>query len=70
DNWGGRSDSYEDVEYEEVADTAYPEPKYVADENVTNDAWADDDNPTPYRAPEVNIPERKRVVEYEEETDY
>ncbi|HEY9642136.1 MAG TPA: PRC-barrel domain-containing protein [Coleofasciculaceae cyanobacterium] len=70
DNWGGRGDDYEDVEYEEVADATYPEPKYAVDENVTNDAWADDDNPTPYRAPEVNIPERKRVVEYEEETDY
>jgi sporulation protein YlmC with PRC-barrel domain len=66
DNWGGadRNADYEEVEYEEV------QAEYAADEDVTADAWADDDNPKPYRAPQVNIPERKRVVEYEEETDY
>ncbi|MBD3883793.1 PRC-barrel domain-containing protein [Phormidium tenue FACHB-886] len=68
-NWNDRSD-YEDVEYEEIPEPAYVEPKYAADEEVTQDAWADDDNPKPYRAPQVNLPERKRVVEYEEETDY
>jgi sporulation protein YlmC with PRC-barrel domain len=70
DNWGGRGDDYEDVEYEEVADASYTEAAYTPDEDVTKDAWADDDNPKPYRASQVNIPERKRVVEYEEETDY
>jgi sporulation protein YlmC with PRC-barrel domain len=40
------------------------------DDEVTNDVWEDDENPQPYRAPEINIPERKRVVEYEEESDY
>ena len=44
-------------------------PNILADEQVTQDAWADDENPKPYRAPEVNLPERKRVVEYEEESD-
>lgn len=68
DNWGGRND-YEDVEYEEIASAASVDVK-AKDEDVTADAWADDENPKPYRAPEVNIPERKRVVEYEEETDY
>ncbi|NJO79060.1 MAG: PRC-barrel domain containing protein [Cyanobacteria bacterium RM1_2_2] len=62
-NWGGDSDNYETVPYEEVK-------VEYADEDVTKDAWADDENPKPYRAPQVNIPERKRVVEYEEETDY
>jgi hypothetical protein len=68
-NWGDRSDDYDDVEYEEIPEPAYVEPQYVADEQITQDAWADDENPQPYRAPEVNLPERKRVVEYEEETD-
>ncbi|MGG6298270.1 PRC-barrel domain-containing protein [Leptolyngbya sp. AN02str] len=43
-----------DVEYEDA---------------LEDDVWEDDDNPEPYRAPQVNIPERQRVVEYEEE-DY
>jgi sporulation protein YlmC with PRC-barrel domain len=65
-NWGDADDKYDDVPYEEV-----PEAEFVAvDEDVTKDAWEDDENPKPYRAPQVNIPERKRVVEYEEETDY
>lgn len=62
-NWSG-GDDYETVPYEEVKQVEY------GDEDVTTDAWADDENPKPYRAPQVNIPERKRVVEYEEETDY
>jgi sporulation protein YlmC with PRC-barrel domain len=69
DNWGGESADYEEVEYEEVRDE-YPVDYVATDEDVTKDAWEDDENPKPYRAPQVNIPERKRVVEYEEETDY
>jgi hypothetical protein len=42
--------------------------KPSADEG--GDPWEDDENPKPYEAPEINLPERKRVVEYEEETDY
>jgi sporulation protein YlmC with PRC-barrel domain len=61
-NWN--DEPYEAVPYEPVAEAELP------DEDVTKDAWEDDENPKPYRAPQVNIPERKRVVEYEEETDY
>jgi sporulation protein YlmC with PRC-barrel domain len=72
DNWSDREEEYEEVDYVE------PEPRqerrqmqYAAEyEDVTDDAWADDENPKPYRPPQVNIPERKKVVEYEEETDY
>lgn len=60
-NWS--SDEVETVPYVEVK-------AEYGDADVTTDAWADDENPKPYRAPQVNIPERKRVVEYEEETDY
>jgi len=51
-------------------DDEIPQAEILSDEDVTKDAWEDDENPKPYRAPQVNIPERKRVVEYEEETDY
>jgi sporulation protein YlmC with PRC-barrel domain len=67
-NW----DDAQDVEYEEIpVEPVVEEKKYaVADEDPSSDPWEDDDNPKPYRAPQVNLPERKRVVEYEEETDY
>jgi sporulation protein YlmC with PRC-barrel domain len=68
-NWGNDEPDY-DVEYEEVRDDRRQVEHAEADEDVTKDAWEDDENPQPYRAPQVNIPERKRVVEYEEETDY
>lgn len=64
----------QDVDYEEVpvAEPLQRQVEYAAqeDEAATADPWEDDENPKPYRAPQVNIPERKRVVEYEEETDY
>ncbi len=64
-NWSDE-DRYEEVPYEDVRSVEFA----GADDDVTKDAWEDDENPKPYRAPQVNIPERKRVVEYEEETDY
>lgn len=59
-NWN--DDQYAEVPYQQFTE--------VSDEDMTKDAWEDDENPKPYRGPQVNIPERKRVVEYEEETDY
>ena len=48
-----------------------PTPSYEAVyEDDLDDVWEDDENPQPYRAPQVNIPERSKVVEYEEDTDY
>ncbi|MEB3359555.1 MAG: PRC-barrel domain-containing protein [Synechococcales bacterium] len=79
DNWGGepavQEAAYiEEATYEEVTPAPQPEPQYEGtqyeDYDVTGDAWADDDNPTPYRPQKLNIPEKKRVVEYEEEADY
>jgi sporulation protein YlmC with PRC-barrel domain len=46
-----------------------PEPQYV-EEDVTRDAWGEDENPQPYAPPKLNIPQREQVAEYEEETDY
>ncbi|WNZ21826.1 PRC-barrel domain-containing protein [Leptolyngbya sp. NK1-12] len=70
-NWGSDEPKYNEAKYEDVPYEEIPEADFVTvDEDVTKDAWEDDENPKPYRAPQVNIPERKRVVEYEEETDY
>lgn len=71
----GNWDDAQDVEYEEISmEQISAEPRKVEyampEEEGTKDPWEDDENPKPYRAPQVNIPERKRVVEYEEETDY
>lgn len=52
--------------------TASPEPAadYDADfKEVTEDIWTDDE-PEPYKAPPINIPQKKKVTEYEEELDY
>lgn len=43
---------------------------YDADyREVTEDIWSED-QPEPYEAPPVNIPQKKKVTEYEEELDY
>ena len=47
-----------------------PPVDYDADaKDVTGDIWTDDE-PEPYNAPPVNIPQKKKVTEYEEELDY
>lgn len=65
--------------YREVAfeDDSWPEQRsepapvnYDPDvKEVTEDIWTDDE-PEPYDAPPVNIPQKKKVTEYEEELDY
>lgn len=66
-NWSDRPE--EKVAYAEPEPPRAREMKVDYDD-VVEDAWADDENPQPYRGPQINIPERKKVVEYEEETDY
>lgn len=68
-----------EVAYREApltTDNWTPEPsqatsgQYEADtREVTEDIWTDDE-PEPYKAPPVNIPQKKKVTEYEEELDY
>lgn len=74
DNWGNEE------EYEEE----YDEPPYVRAEeyrkvertpeydyeDVEADAWADDEAPKPYKPPRINIPEKTKTPEYEEEAGY
>ena len=75
DNWGGDEDDYEE-EYEEK-EYARPESyrkepvvEYEYEDDVEADAWADDESPKPYKAPRVNIPEKTKTPEYEEEAEY
>lgn len=75
DNWGGEEDDYEE-EYEEK-EYARPESyrkepvvQYEYEDDVEADAWADDEAPKPYKAPRVNIPEKTKTPEYEEEAEY
>ena len=67
--------AYREAPFEEEdnwpTQSAAPEPvDYDADvKEVTEDIWTDDE-PEPYKAPPVNIPQKKKVTEYEEELDY
>ncbi|MGL5063280.1 MAG: PRC-barrel domain-containing protein [Microcoleus sp.] len=78
DNWGGEDD-YEEDDYEEQKPYIRPaeiprkkEPvvEYEYEDDVEADAWADDEAPKPYKAPKVNIPEKTKTPEYEEEAGY
>jgi sporulation protein YlmC with PRC-barrel domain len=68
-NWAD-SPAAETAYIEEAQYEDYQESKYIEDYDVVGDAWEDDDNSKPYQPPKLNIPEKKRVVEYEEEADY
>jgi len=75
DNWGSEQPAQQEAAYiEEATYEEYQEPQVEESPyesyDVTGDAWEDDDSPKPYRPQKTNIPEKKRVVEYEEETDY
>lgn len=76
DNWG-EEDDYEDEEYEEKqyasSDNSREQKQaieYEYEDDVEADAWADDEAPKPYKAPRVNIPEKTKTPEYEEEAGY
>jgi hypothetical protein len=44
---------------------------YDADfQDVTDDVWSEEDEGAPYEAKPLNIPQKKKVTEYEEELDY
>ncbi|MGK7922166.1 MAG: PRC-barrel domain-containing protein [Trichodesmium sp.] len=69
DNWGDSDGyDYEEDKYQEkeVQATA----KYEYDAEIEKDAWADDESPIPYQAPRVNIPQKTKMPEYEEEAGY
>jgi sporulation protein YlmC with PRC-barrel domain len=76
DNWGDETvDAPRLNRYEEpVYDEPDPYGKDYVDEyddyEVDNDVWDDDEDPEPYKAPRVNIPEKTKAPEYEEEAGY
>jgi hypothetical protein len=76
DNWGDETvDAPRLNRYEEpVYDERDPYGKDYVDEyddyEVDNDVWDDDEDPEPYKAPRVNIPEKTKAPEYEEEAGY
>lgn len=78
ENWGDAEADYQYMQAplpepeDEVEEVPYVEYQQAEVEPTASndDPWQDDDNPKPYQAPEINLPERKKVIEYEEDTDY
>lgn len=77
DNWNetSRSDRYDDYRDPDYPPAnSYREPEYAREydyEDVEADAWADDEgDQTPYNPPRVNIPQKQKTPEYEEESGY
>jgi sporulation protein YlmC with PRC-barrel domain len=75
ENWreAPQRESYESRKYAPPPSRRYEEREYEQEyeyEDVEADAWADDQSPKPYKAPRVNIPEKTKAPEYEEERGY
>jgi sporulation protein YlmC with PRC-barrel domain len=61
---------YTKPEPQRPSNKAYQD-EYDESEDIEQDAWADDESPKPFRAaPKVNIPEKTKAPEYEEEDRY
>lgn len=75
DNWGDerldapRLNRYEEPTYNQRNSYGKEYDDYEDDE-LEGDAWDDDVEPEPYKAPKLNIPEKTKAPEYEEETGY
>ncbi len=75
DNWGDervdapRLNRYEEPTYNQSKSYSKDYDDYEDDE-LEGDAWDDDVEPEPYKAPKLNIPEKTKAPEYEEETGY
>jgi sporulation protein YlmC with PRC-barrel domain len=67
DDYDDEYDDYEDeVEAENWQEEPAPESKYEdLKENLNKDPWSNDDDN--YQAPQINIPEKRKVAEYEPE---
>jgi sporulation protein YlmC with PRC-barrel domain len=71
DNWNDGVHDYEEEYVERDYLSPVPEKKLALEyDDVEADAWADDESPKPYQPVRVNIPEKKKAPEYEEESDY
>ena len=69
DNWGDVPKQRAKAAYMEPA---YDEPLYEddGDDYEQEDAWADARSPEPYKPQRLNIPEKAKMPEYEEEAGY
>lgn len=74
DNWSETSrDRYRQMEYEpEPIRQAQKYPEYDEYEDLEADAWAseEDRRSATYQAPKVNLPNKTKIPEYEEESGY
>ncbi len=79
DNWSeATTDSPRRSQYRPERAYAEPEPykpepyknDYVDEYEEEEDVWEDAKPPEPYKAPKVNIPEKTKAPEYEEESGY
>lgn len=77
DNWGDedwddtpRRSQYEERAYNEPLPRRKDYADEYADYEVEGDAWDDDVEAEPYKAPKINIPEKTKAPEYEEESGY
>jgi sporulation protein YlmC with PRC-barrel domain len=76
DNWRDEDESPNLKRYEQPAyleSQQSPSKDYVDeydDDELEGDAWDDDEVPEPYQAPKINIPEKTKAPEYEEEAGY
>jgi sporulation protein YlmC with PRC-barrel domain len=76
DNWSDereeppRLNRYEQPAYLEPQPYGKDYADDYEDDELEGDAWDDDEDPEPYKAPKVNIPEKTKAPEYEEEAGY
>jgi hypothetical protein len=67
DNWSEATPARERYTQRPEPQQPYPDVDY-ADEDLDSDAWEDEDQkPLPYQPPRINIPEKTKAPEYEEE---
>jgi sporulation protein YlmC with PRC-barrel domain len=76
DNWSDervespRMKRYEESDYDQPEPYSRDYASEYEDEELEGDAWDDDVDPEPYKAPKLNIPEKTKAPEYEEEAGY
>lgn len=76
ENWNdepeepSRLNRYEQPAYVEPQSYGKEYADEYEDDELEGDAWDDEQSPEPYNAPKVNIPEKTKTPEYEEEAGY
>jgi sporulation protein YlmC with PRC-barrel domain len=60
----------DDANWDDASGASVYEARDAEYREVASDVWSEDSDSEPYNAPPVNIPQKKKVTEYEEELDY